>query len=113
MRSCSSLQIKKFRQTDSDKESHPTDPSKKIVKFSQPQAVAPQHISIAVGPFEKVNFSEYRDQENEDAMAQMAKDVIGYCLPGREADLKNTCIFMPKVTNVTVVASGPRPLLTG
>jgi len=83
--------------TDFQKETHPTDTSKKIVKFVQPQAVAPQHISIAVGPFEVVNLSEFRDQENEDAMAAIAVDVVGFCLPGRDAELKNTCMFMPKV----------------
>ncbi|KAA8893277.1 hypothetical protein FN846DRAFT_547784 [Sphaerosporella brunnea] len=89
-----------------DEEPHPTNPTKKIVKFTQPQAVAPQHISIAVGPFERVNLSEFRDQENEDAMAQMAKDVIGYCLPGRDADLKNTCMFMPKAIDYAVKEYG-------
>lgn len=67
------------------------------MKFFQDKAVAPQHISIAIGPFEEVNLSEFRDQENEDTLAAMAVDVMGYCLPGREADLKNTCMFMPKV----------------
>lgn len=67
------------------------------MKFSQPQPVAPQHISVAVGPFAKVDLGEYRDVENEEAMGTMSVDVFGYCLPGREAELKNTCMFLPKV----------------
>lgn len=76
---------------------HPTEPWKKIVKFEQTQPVAPQHIAFAVGPFEKVNFNEFRDTENEEQMGNMTVDIVGYCLPGREADLKNTCMFLPKV----------------
>lgn len=81
----------------SKKEVHPTEPWKKILKFEQLQAVAPQHISIAAGPFERVNLSEYRDIETEEAMGTMSVDVLGYCLPGREPDLRNTCMFIPKV----------------
>jgi hypothetical protein len=36
-------------------------------------------------------------------MAAMAVDVVGYCLPGRDVDLKNTCMFMPKVLHSPVV----------
>lgn len=79
------------------KEVHPTESWKKVLKFEQPQAVAPQHISIAAGPFERVNLSEYRDVETEEAMGTLSVDVLGYCLPGRELDLRNTCMFIPKV----------------
>lgn len=60
--------------------------------------MAPQHISIAAGPFERVNLSEYRDVETEEAMGTLSVDVLGYCLPGRESDLRNTCMFIPKVS---------------
>lgn len=79
-----------------DEETHPTESWKKTLKFEQLQAVAPQHISIAAGPFERVNLSEYRDVETEEAMGTMSVDVLGYSLPGREPDLRNTCMFIPK-----------------
>ncbi|KAI5798933.1 hypothetical protein EDC01DRAFT_743499 [Geopyxis carbonaria] len=82
------------------------DPWKKVFKFFQNQPIAPQHISFAVGPFENVSLSEYRDQENEEAMGIMTVDVLGYCLPGREADLKNTCMFLPKAIDFMVKEFG-------
>jgi transcription initiation factor TFIID subunit 2 len=97
-------------------DSHPTHPWKKVSKFIQGQAVAPQHVSIAVGPFERVNLSEYRDVENEEAMGTMSVDVLGYCLPGREAELKNTCMFLPKVHGPpclpVCIANDRRPLIS-
>lgn len=35
--------------------------------------------------------------ENEATMGTMSVEVVGYALPGREADLRNTCMFLPKV----------------
>ncbi|TGZ83661.1 hypothetical protein EX30DRAFT_88447 [Ascodesmis nigricans] len=89
-----------------DEENHPTQPWKKIVKFTQSQPVAPQHISLAVGPFEKINLGEFRDVENEETMGTMSVDVFGYCLPGREAELKNTCMFLPKAIDFLVKEFG-------
>ncbi|PWW73325.1 hypothetical protein C7212DRAFT_359477 [Tuber magnatum] len=71
-------------------------PWKKTWKFEQTMAVSPQHIAIAVGPFERVNLSEYRDVEAEEAMGIMIVDVMGYCLPSREAELRSTCMFIPR-----------------
>lgn len=93
--------------TDGAKETHPTESWKKTLKFEQLQAVAPQHISIAAGPFERVNLSEYRDVETEEAMGTMSVDVLGYSLPGREPDLRNTCMFIPKVFPGNVPHSFP------
>ncbi|KAL7273994.1 Transcription initiation factor TFIID subunit 2 [Rhizina undulata] len=89
-----------------DEEVHATESWKKTVKFTQTQAVAPQHIAIAVGPFERVNLSEYRDIEVEEAMGTMSVDVKGYCLPGRDAELRNTCMFIPKAVDFIVKEFG-------
>ena len=87
-------------------------PWKKTWKFEQTMAVSPQHIAIAVGPFERVNLSEYRDMEAEEAMGIMIVDVMGYCLPSREAELRSTCMFIPRVCTLLMVSSGYARVLT-
>ena len=76
------------------------DSSKKTLVFIHDKEIAAHHVSFAVGPFEKVNLSEYRDQDEDDAMSAIAVEVMGYCLPGREHELRNTCVFMHKVNIV-------------
>jgi len=95
-----------FVKVDGDK------PWKKTWKFEQTMAVSPQHIAIAVGPFERVNLSEYRDMEAEEAMGIMIVDVMGYCLPSREAELRSTCMFIPRVCTLLMVSTGYASVLT-
>lgn len=65
--------------------------------FVQDKEITAHHVSFAIGPFEKVNLSEFREVEEDDAMGAIAVEVMGYCLPGRENELRNTCVFMHKV----------------
>lgn len=65
--------------------------------FVQDKEIAAHHVSFAIGPFEKINLSEFREVEEDDAMGAIAVEVMGYCLPGRENELRNTCVFMHKV----------------
>lgn len=74
-----------------------TDPTKKTLVFIHDKEIAAHHVSFAIGPFEKVNLSEFREVEEDDAMGAIAVEVLGYCLPGRENELRNTCMFMHKV----------------
>ena len=54
--------------------------------------VAPVHIGFAIGPFEEVDFSEFRESGKEDQLKDHAVGVRGYCLPGRIDELRNTCL---------------------
>ncbi|RDL33106.1 uncharacterized protein BP5553_08545 [Venustampulla echinocandica] len=71
------------------------DSSKKIVKFQCNRVVAPQHIGFAIGPFEQVDLSEFREDEDGEKLGQgQAVQVVGYCLPGRADEVRHTCAPM-------------------
>jgi hypothetical protein len=55
--------------------------------------VAAHHIGFAIGPFERVNLTEFRENENEEQLKLQAVNIYGFCLPGRVAELRN--IGMP------------------
>jgi len=73
----------------------------KTVTFAVPQLAAAHHIAFAVGPFSKMNLSDLREYEEEDMNnIRAATDIFGYCLPGRESELRNSSLFMAKVSLV-------------
>ena len=70
----------------------PGDSSKKIVTFEVGTIVAPKHIGFAIGPFEQVGLSEFRDEEDEEKLGQsQSVPVSAFCLPGRADEARNTC----------------------
>jgi transcription initiation factor TFIID subunit 2 len=54
--------------------------------------VAPVHVGFTIGPFEEIDFSEFRESGKEDQLKDHAVGVRGYCLPGRADELRNTCL---------------------
>lgn len=66
------------------------DPSKTIFSFSSTSALSAQQIGFVIGPFEEVKLSDLR--VSEDDVGQNAVEVLGYCLPGRSDELRNTCL---------------------
>ncbi|KAI9806920.1 MAG: hypothetical protein M1833_002578 [Piccolia ochrophora] len=87
----------------------PSEPSKKTVSFFCTTAVAPQHIGFAVGPFEHVDLSEFREGDVDEKLGQNAIRVHGFCLPGRTEDVKNTCLPMAKAIDYFTLAFGSYP----
>ena len=75
----------------------PSDPTKKIFIFASNSAVVAQHIGFAIGPFDHVDLSEFRETDEDDKLGQNAIHVHGFCLPGRAEEVKNTCMPMAKV----------------
>ena len=70
----------------------PDDSSKKIVSFEVGTIVAPKHIGFAIGPFEQVDLSEFRDEEDEEKLGQgQSVPVSAFVLPGRAEEARNTC----------------------
>ena len=64
-----------------------------------PQMVASHLIAFAVGPFSKMNLSDLREYEEDDLNnIRAAVDIFGYCLPGRDPELRNSSLFMSKVS---------------
>ncbi|KAK1510986.1 hypothetical protein CTAM01_01559 [Colletotrichum tamarilloi] len=76
----------------SDEIVDPEDEQKKIMTFEMEKRVAVQKIGFAVGPFEHVDlFSDFRTEENDEKLGASALKIHGYCLPGRAAEVQNTC----------------------
>lgn len=80
----------------------PIDPTKKTVSFVCSTLVAPQHIAFAVGPFEYFDLSELRESDEDTKLGENAIRLHGYCLPGRSAEVANTCFPMAKVCLITL-----------
>ena len=71
------------------------DSSKKIVSFHCETIVAPQHIGFVIGPFEQVDLSEYREDEDGEKLGQgQSQPIVAYSLPGRTEQLRHTCCPM-------------------
>jgi transcription initiation factor TFIID subunit 2 len=58
--------------------------------------VLPQHIGIVLGPFQHVDLSEYRDTSEDDRLQDEAIKVHAFCLPGREDEVRNSAMMVPK-----------------
>lgn len=86
------------------------DSSKKIVSFFCSTIVAPQHIGFAVGPFELVDLSEYREVEDDEKLGQgQTVPVTGYCLPGRADEVRYTCAAMAQGLDFFLLNFGGYP----
>ncbi|KAJ9668995.1 Transcription initiation factor TFIID subunit 2 [Coniosporium apollinis] len=87
----------------------PSDPSRKTVSFHCSQRVAPRHIGFAIGPFEHVNLSEFRESDEDEKMGQSAIRVHGFCLPDRADEVKNTCMTLAKAIDYFTMNYGSYP----
>ncbi|KAK5145716.1 hypothetical protein LTR04_001226, partial [Oleoguttula sp. CCFEE 6159] len=87
----------------------PTDPSRKTVSFLCATPVSPQYIGFAIGPFEHVDLSEFREMDEDDRLGQNAIRVHGFCLPGRADEVRNTCMPMAKAIDFFTVTYGSYP----
>ncbi|KAE8451045.1 hypothetical protein EG329_004717 [Mollisiaceae sp. DMI_Dod_QoI] len=86
------------------------DSSKKIVSFICSTIVAPQHIGFAIGPFEQVDLSEFREVEDDEKLGQgQTVPVTGYCLPGRADEVRHTCTPMAHALDYFLLNFGGYP----
>ncbi|RUS23026.1 hypothetical protein BC937DRAFT_93382, partial [Endogone sp. FLAS-F59071] len=88
--------------------SHPTNPLKKIVHYILPVPTPAPYIAFAIGPFEAVKFSASVSETSQGLEAvgeskekplneiSMQPDIIGFCLPGRTEELRNSAEFLTK-----------------
>lgn len=60
--------------------------------------VGAHHIGFTIGPFEQVDFAQFRETGKEDQLKEQAVSVHGFCLPGREEELRNTGIPLQMVS---------------
>lgn len=87
----------------------PQDPTMRTVSFTQAIPVCARHIGFAIGPFEHVDLSEFREIDQDDKLGQNAIHVHGYCLPTRAEVLRNTCMPMAKAIDDFTVNYGSFP----
>lgn len=73
------------------------DPSRKTTSFVCAKEVSAQHVGFAIGPFEQVDLAAFRESDEDERLGQNAIPVLGFCLPGRAEDVKNTCFPIAKV----------------
>jgi transcription initiation factor TFIID subunit 2 len=68
------------------------DSSKKVITFQCGTVVAPHHIGFSIGPFETVDLTDFREDEEGEKLGQaQALAITGYCLPGRAEEVRWTC----------------------
>lgn len=79
-----------------DESTDRSDATKKVVSFSTAEPLSAQQIGFAVGPFEKVKLSDFRDAQEDETLGQNAVEMLAYCLPGRAKETKNTCFPTPR-----------------
>ena len=86
-----------------------TDSRMKTVSFSCSSGLSAQQIGFAVGPFEQVKLSQLRGAQEDEELGQNAVEINGFCLPGRKAELQNTCLPVPRAMDYIVRTFNPCP----
>ncbi|KAB8621888.1 hypothetical protein FH972_025999 [Carpinus fangiana] len=72
------------------------DPTRKTVSFALTSAVSPSQLGFAIGPFELVDLSDLREIDEDEKLGSNAARIHAYCLPGRAAEVRNTCMPLAK-----------------
>ncbi|KAI4254035.1 MAG: hypothetical protein LQ352_003340 [Teloschistes flavicans] len=84
-------------------------PSRKTSTFFCSIPLSAQQLGFAIGPFEHVDLAEFRDRVEDDKLGQNAVPLHGFCLPGRAAEVRNTCLPMAKAIDFFTLEYGSYP----
>lgn len=87
----------------------PADSTRKTSSFVVEQPVAAQHIGFAIGPFEHVDLSEFRESDQDEKMGQSAVRIHAFCLPGRADEVRNTCMGLTQGIDHFTIYYGSYP----
>ncbi|KAF2806079.1 uncharacterized protein BDZ99DRAFT_501598 [Mytilinidion resinicola] len=71
----------------------------KTVSFNCETPVLPQHIAFAVGPFEHVDLSEFRDSDVDERLGSNASRIHAFCLPGRAEEVLNSAEMLAQAAD--------------
>ncbi len=87
------------------------DETKKIMTFEiNDHPAAAQHVGFAVGPFEHVDlWSEFRSEEADEKLGASALKIHGYCLPGRQDEVRNSCEALAQAADEFAMTYGKYP----
>ncbi|KAK2741885.1 hypothetical protein FQN57_005444 [Myotisia sp. PD_48] len=84
-------------------------PAFKTVSFSCSSSLSAQQIGFAVGPFEYVSLSQFRESDEDDQLGRNAVPIHAFCLPGRADEVRNTCLPMAKAIDFISLTYGSYP----
>ncbi|KAI9934599.1 hypothetical protein MW887_000215 [Aspergillus wentii] len=87
----------------------PKDPSKKTVSFACYSPLSAQQLGFAVGPFEYVNLSDFRESDQDEQLGLNAIPLHAFCLPGRSDEVRNTNFPMAKAIDFFSLTYGSYP----
>lgn len=87
----------------------PQDPTKKTVSFACYSPISAHQIGFAIGPFEYVNLSDFRESDQDEQLGQNAIPLHGFCLPGRRDEVRNTCFPMAQAVDFFSLTYGSYP----
>ncbi|BDD57706.1 hypothetical protein MAP00_003051 [Monascus purpureus] len=87
----------------------PHDNTRKTVSFACTSPLSAQQLGFAVGPFECVNLSEFRESDQDEQLGQNAIPIHGFCLPGRADEVRNTCFPMARAIDFLSLTYGSYP----
>ena len=87
----------------------PNDSTRKTTSFACSTPLAPNQVGFAIGPFEEVNLTAFRDTDEDERLGKNAIPLHGFCLPGRAAEVKNTCLPLAKAMDFFVTTYGSYP----
>ncbi|KAL1892662.1 Transcription initiation factor TFIID subunit 2 [Sporothrix stenoceras] len=87
------------------------DESKKIMTFEiTDHGAAANQIGFAVGPFEHVDlYTGFRTDEDDEKLGASALKIHGYCLPGRQVEVQNTCVSLTTAADEFAMTYGRYP----
>ncbi|CAK7564405.1 MAG: Transcription initiation factor TFIID subunit 2 [Sporothrix epigloea] len=87
------------------------DETKKIMTFEiTDHGASANHIGFAVGPFEHVDlYTGFRTDEDDEKLGASALKIHGYCLPGRQLEVQNTCVSLTTAADEFAMTYGRYP----
>ncbi|KAI4202471.1 MAG: hypothetical protein LQ350_002554 [Teloschistes chrysophthalmus] len=84
-------------------------PPRKTSTFFCSVPLSARQLGFAIGPFEHVDLAEFRDSVEDDKLGQNAVPLHGFCLPGRAAEVRNTCLPMARAIDFFTLEYGSYP----
>ena len=87
----------------------PNDSTRKTSSFTCSIPLAPNHVGFAIGPFEEVNLTAFREVDEDERLGKNAIPLHGFCLPGRADEVRNACLPLAKAMDYFVTSYGSYP----
>ena len=71
--------------------------------------VAPHHVGFAIGPFEQIDLSGYRESDQDERLGDHAVRLHAFCLPGRTDEVLNSCQPLAMALDYFTITYGSYP----